>query len=300
MLGTDAARVKEAIDLVASPDGVLVIMDLGSAVLSAELALELRGDIGDCPIVLSDGPIVEGLVAAVALAAAGAPLAEVAADASQAGHIKTKLLGIETPEAADHGVASAATASIELTLHNDHGLHARPAARFVETVRRFDADVTVRNYTTDGPRVSGRSVSALSTLGVPTGDQIEVSASGRQSREALTAIAALVRRNFDEPVNAVGSVRDTRDAGPTAASPGIGIGPKTSLLEHSCPRHAKRPPARRPRRPSGSTPPSKPSGPSSARPEITSPVPPASARPRSSTPTFSSSTTTSSSAQRSR
>ena len=117
VLGTDAARVKEAIDLVASPDGVLVFMDLGSAVLSAELALELRGDTGDCRIVLSDGPIVEGLVAAVALAAAGASLDEVAADASQAGQIKTKLLGIETPDAAaDHGIATAVTASIELTL----------------------------------------------------------------------------------------------------------------------------------------------------------------------------------------
>ena len=229
VLGTDAARVKEAIDLVASPDGVLVMMDLGSAVLSAELALELRGDTGDCRIVLSDGPIVEGLVAAVALAAAGAPLGEVAADASQAGQIKTKLLGIATPLAADHGVATVATASIELTLHNEHGLHARPAARFVETVRRFDADVSVSNYTTCGPSVSGRSVSALSTLGVPTGDQIEVSASGRQAREALTAIAALVRRNFDEPVTAIGSLRETKGAGPTAASPGIGIGPKTSL-----------------------------------------------------------------------
>ena len=77
--------------------------------------------------------------------------------------------------------------------------------------------------------MSGRSVSALSTLGVPTGDQIEVSASGRQAREALAAIAALVRRNFDEPVTAVGAVRDTKVGGPTAASPGIGIGPKTSL-----------------------------------------------------------------------
>src|SRR3954470_22707770 len=128
VLGTDAARVKEAIDRVASPDGVLVIMDLGSAVLSAELALELRGDTGDCPIVLSDGPIVEGLVAAVALAAAGASLAEVAADAAQAGQIKTKLLGIEAPAATDHGIATVPIAGIELTLHNEHGLHARPAA----------------------------------------------------------------------------------------------------------------------------------------------------------------------------
>ena len=229
VLGTDAARVKEAIDRVASPDGVIVMMDLGSAVLSAELALELRDDTGDCPIVLSDGPIVEGLVAAVALAAAGAPLAEVAADAAQAGLIKTKLLGIGTPAAPDQGAATGPGASIELTLHNDHGLHARPAARFVETVRRFEAEVTVRNLSTGGPNVSGRSVSALSTLGVPNGDHIEVSASGRQAREALAAIAALVRRNFDEPVTAVSAVRETHGTGPTAASPGIGIGPKCSL-----------------------------------------------------------------------
>ena len=148
---------------------------------------------------------------------------------SQAGLIKTTLLGIATPASADHRDAAAPIASIELTLHNEHGLHARPAARFVETVRRFDADVTVRNLTIDGPGVSGRSVSALSTLGVPTGDQIEVSASGRQAREALAAIAALVRRNFDEPGTVTGAARDTKVGGPTPASPGIGIGPKTSL-----------------------------------------------------------------------
>jgi phosphocarrier protein FPr len=229
VLGTDAARVKAAIDQVASPDGVIVLMDLGSAVLSAELALELRGETGQCPIVLSDGPIVEGLVAAVALSAAGASLAEVVADAARAGHIKTQLLGIENLPAPDVGVAPGPVASIELTLHNDHGLHARPAARLVETVRRFEADVTVRNASSGGPAVSGRSVSALSTLGVPTGDQIEVNASGRQAREALAAVAALVRRNFDDPVTFTGPARDTTDAGPIAASPGIGVGPKVSL-----------------------------------------------------------------------
>jgi len=229
VLGTDAARVKEAIDLVASPDGVLIIMDLGSAVLSAELAVELRGDTGNCPIVLSDCPIVEGLVAAVTLAAAGATLDEVAADAAQAGQIKTKLLGIETAVAQEHGMAAGRVASIDLTLHNEHGLHARPAARFVETVRRFDAHVTVRNLTRNGPAMSGRSVSSLSTLGVLNGEQIEVTASGRQAREALAAVAALVRRNFDEVVAAVAALHEAGNSGPTGASPGIGIGAKISL-----------------------------------------------------------------------
>jgi multiphosphoryl transfer protein len=232
VLGTDAARVKEAIDRAASTEGVLILMDLGSAVLSSELALELRGDVPDCPIVLSDAPLVEGLVAAVTLAAAGASLAEVASDAAHAGHIKTRLLGIE-PLAADAPVAAGASpaATIDLTLHNEHGLHARPAARLVETVRRFDADVTVRNLTAGGVSVSGRSVSALSTLGVPAGQQIEVAATGRQAREALAAIAALVRRNFDEPAAALPPRLAATVAGrPIAASPGIGIGPKTTLV----------------------------------------------------------------------
>ena len=42
LIGTDAAAVSAAIDEVASPDGVLVIMDLGSAVMSAEMALDFR------------------------------------------------------------------------------------------------------------------------------------------------------------------------------------------------------------------------------------------------------------------
>ena len=201
VLGTDAARVKEAIDRVASPEGVLVIMDLGSAVLSAELALELRGDAGDCPIVLSEAPLVEGLVAAVALAAAGATLAEVAADAGQAGQIKVKLLGVAPPVATAGHLTTVAEASIELALHNEHGLHARPAARFVETVRRFDADVTVRNLTTDGPSVSGRSVSALSTLGVPSGNHDRGDRIGppspRSSRRRRRPRAAQLRRNGD-------------------------------------------------------------------------------------------------------
>ena len=231
VLGTDAARVKEAIDRVASPEGVLVIMDLGSAVLSAELALELRGDPGDCPVVLSDAPLVEGLVAAVTLAAAGAPLAEVAADAGQAAQIKTALLHVgDADRRSGEPEGLTPVAGIELAIYNEHGLHARPAARFVETVRRFDADVTVRNLTQRGPAVSGRSVSALSTLGALAGNRIHVAASGRQAREALAAVAALVRRNFDESVDkGTVAVRAEPGPGPVGASPGIRIGPKTSL-----------------------------------------------------------------------
>ena len=63
VLGTDADRVKGAIERAMSPDGVLVLMDLGSALMSAEFAVEmLEGATG--PVKLSAAPLVEGTVAA--------------------------------------------------------------------------------------------------------------------------------------------------------------------------------------------------------------------------------------------
>jgi dihydroxyacetone kinase phosphotransfer subunit len=78
--GTDAAQVADAIRRVASPGGVLVLMDLGSAVLSAELAIELLRP-GEVQVLLCAAPFVEGLIVAVVTAAGGADLATVAAEA---------------------------------------------------------------------------------------------------------------------------------------------------------------------------------------------------------------------------
>ena len=83
--GTDAVRIKEAIERVDGPAGVVVLMDLGSAVLSAELALDLLADRSTRDrVVLSPAPIVEGLVVAAVAAAGGATRAEVAAEARDA------------------------------------------------------------------------------------------------------------------------------------------------------------------------------------------------------------------------
>ena len=71
-IGTDAFQVLQAIESVYSEDGVLVLMDLGSAVLSAETALELLGGERSSRVQLCAAPLVEGAVAAASLAAAGA------------------------------------------------------------------------------------------------------------------------------------------------------------------------------------------------------------------------------------
>src|SRR5579871_3221621 len=59
VLGTDAERVRAAIERAMSPDGVLVLMDLGSAVISAGFAVDLLGEVSG-PVRLSAAPVVEG------------------------------------------------------------------------------------------------------------------------------------------------------------------------------------------------------------------------------------------------
>lgn len=79
--GTDPARVAQAITEVDSADGVLVIMDLGSAVLSTDMAMEMIDPAVAARVRLSAAPLVEGLVGAVIMASVGASLDEVDAEA---------------------------------------------------------------------------------------------------------------------------------------------------------------------------------------------------------------------------
>src|SRR3954449_9138769 len=70
--GTDATQIATAITDADSGDGVVVLMDLGSAVLSAELALDLLDDAARERALVCPAPLVEGLVGAAVSAASGA------------------------------------------------------------------------------------------------------------------------------------------------------------------------------------------------------------------------------------
>jgi dihydroxyacetone kinase phosphotransfer subunit len=74
-IGTDAARIAAAIEAADAGAGVVVLVDLGSAVLSTVTALELLGDPEN--VRLSRGPIVEGAVIAAVQASTGSSLDEV-------------------------------------------------------------------------------------------------------------------------------------------------------------------------------------------------------------------------------
>jgi len=195
LIGTDATAVSAAIDRVASPDGVLVIMDLGSAVMSAEMALDFRSS--DTEVRLSSAPFVEGLLAAIVTAAGGATLDDVDREARSALTPKVSMLGSAAPTIV---VAPPATAglSAEVTVVNPDGLHARPAATLVSTLASFDAKLTVANQRTASAPVAANSLIGLLSLGAKVGDVLTVTASGAQAAEALAKVTELMADGFGE------------------------------------------------------------------------------------------------------
>jgi phosphocarrier protein len=91
------------------------------------------------------------------------------------------------------GAASTERRSLEIV--NEKGLHARAAAKFVETVERFDAAATVSR---DGLEASGDSIMGLLMLAASKGSSIEVETRGAEAEALADALAALVANRFGE------------------------------------------------------------------------------------------------------
>src|SRR5580658_3960980 len=171
-LGTDAALIERAIDEAWADDGVLVLMDLGSAVMSAEMAAEMLPDERRSRVLLCEAPLVEGAVAAAVAARLGEPLDQVAAEArgglaGKVAHLASDPDGQPAPPAQEPDGAPAL--ELRITVAGRLGLHARPAARFVQTAGQFDAQVTAENITAPAGPVSARSLNGVATLGVLQG-----------------------------------------------------------------------------------------------------------------------------------
>jgi phosphocarrier protein HPr len=83
----------------------------------------------------------------------------------------------------------------EIAIINRKGLHARATAKLVHCVEQFEADVTVSRC---GETVGGQSIMGILTLGAGIGSTISVAATGKQAREAIEAISALIGNRFGE------------------------------------------------------------------------------------------------------
>ncbi|HUK17413.1 MAG TPA: phosphoenolpyruvate--protein phosphotransferase [Bryobacteraceae bacterium] len=225
-IGTDAFKVLRAIESVYSEDGVLVLMDLGSAVLSAETALALLAEDRRSRVHLCPAPLVEGTVAAVSLAAAGASLAEILREASNA-------LAAKAPQARMEPQPAEPSEESTVTIPNRLGLHARPAAELVRMAREYRAQVTLENLTREAGPADAGSITGVLGLGARQGHRLRIRARGSRARDALDGLAAFVASGCGEKEQ---SREDAPGAPPPApplpgllngipASAGIAMGP---------------------------------------------------------------------------
>ncbi|AWS96680.1 MULTISPECIES: dihydroxyacetone kinase phosphoryl donor subunit DhaM [Citrobacter] len=198
-IGTDPIKVMEAIESVADTDHVLVMMDIGSALLSAETALELLAPDIAAKVRLCAAPLVEGTLAATVSAAAGADIDQVIRDAMHALDAKCEQLGLPSPSAAKSASAELSpdtdARSIAIVVKNPNGIHVRPASRLVSTLSGFNADMWLEK---NGKCVVPDSLNQIALLQVRCNDTLRLIAKGEQAEDALAAFKQLAAENFGE------------------------------------------------------------------------------------------------------
>ena len=82
-----------------------------------------------------------------------------------------------------------------LTIHNQKGLHARAAAKFVNITSKFESEIRVSR---ENENVSGKSIMGLLMLAAVEGTKIRITANGRDASQVLEELTRLIDNKFDE------------------------------------------------------------------------------------------------------
>lgn len=193
-IGTSLEKVMSALDKAAGGDGVVVLTDLGSAVMTAESALEFADD--PAGVLLADAPLVEGVVAAAVAAQGGADAQAVkrAAETAYGSALSAGPAPVPSESTVSEGSVTGAGPDFtgEFELINEAGMHARPAAKIAGGIASLDAEVKVNG-------VDGASMTGLMTLAAGKGSVLHVEAWGADAERAVNYVGGLVQAGFGEP-----------------------------------------------------------------------------------------------------
>ncbi|MDD3759978.1 MAG: dihydroxyacetone kinase phosphoryl donor subunit DhaM [Acidithiobacillus sp.] len=214
-LGTDATRIAASLSQLA-PQSVLVLMDLGSAVLSAQMALEFLPQEDRQRVALCPAPFVEGAMAGALAAQAGLSLPEVAREAQNALRGKQSDL-----PGADSGALRESAMRVHAgmerrcyELSDPAGLHLRPAAELVRVAGEAGMDFWIGRSAVDSPLVAGKSLSGLLALELRQGEAFCVYSNEPLASDLLTRLDSL----FGSSAEALPEGR------PQGAVPGFALG----------------------------------------------------------------------------
>ena len=83
----------------------------------------------------------------------------------------------------------------EVKIQNELGLHARPAAKFVQLANKFSCKISVKK---NRQTVNGKSVMEMMMLAAAKGTEITIEANGQDAAEAVGALEGLIKERFGE------------------------------------------------------------------------------------------------------
>lgn len=192
-IGTSFGKVMTAVGEADQGSGVVVVSDLGSALLTAETVLDLLPEDERARVRVVDGPFVEGGVAAAVAAETGADLAGVAAavEGARSAWAEAEAAAPAAPSAAPAAVRGADGYTREVLVRNPQGLHARPAAEFVKLANTFPVKVTVNGK-------DAKSLLGVMSLGLTAGATASIASPDSDGESAVDALVELVESGFGE------------------------------------------------------------------------------------------------------
>ncbi|MEQ7007552.1 phosphoenolpyruvate--protein phosphotransferase, partial [Actinopolymorpha sp. B17G11] len=210
-VGTSFAKVEAAVSDVladaAGVSGVVVLYDLGSAQMTADMVRDTLDPSQADLVRVVDAPLVEGALAAATTAAGGGTLDQVVAAATAAGTqgagtqgAGRQAAGIQAPGEEEPSGPYEETAQVTATavLRNPAGLHARPAADLARLASRYAESATVTVGRIGQPGVDARSVLGVVAQGLRIGDEIGLVATGPRAQAAIDAILEMIADGFGE------------------------------------------------------------------------------------------------------
>ena len=211
-IGTSFEKISQGITEADDGSGVVILCDLGSAILTAETARDFLEEAQQHRIRIVDAPLVEGGVAAAVAAEVGGNLDSVVAAALTALNVtgpaslsarndapadETAADEMAAAQASQHEGAtpdeSVPSSAISRTviLVNKDGLHARPAAEFVNLASTFSVPITVNG-------TDASSLLSIMSLGLTRGSSVQLSSPDPEAGLAINALADLLESGFGE------------------------------------------------------------------------------------------------------
>ena len=199
-MGTDSIDVFNAIESVYSDDGVLIFCDLGSALISSELAISMLDEEKSVNVRMTSAPFIESGINAAIQSSLNKSLDEVVSEAIESltpkiSYVKDKLDYNTVEVSNDIEFKDYVKGEYKILLEN--GFHARPVFMFINIIANSKSLVYISNKTKHKAPVSADSITKVTLLNIEYGDIMEIYAKGPDAEQVLERFEYLVNGKFE-------------------------------------------------------------------------------------------------------